>query len=141
MKATKATKAMGPNWATLLATCGLCLSAVAALAAKDKPTAPAAAPAAAGPAAEAPAACPAMDPAAKKGPPIDINTASALDLRCGLDGINEAMANKIVDNRPYSKVDELLDRKLLNSGMFQKIQSRVTASDPGGAGKPATKPK
>lgn len=137
----KATRAMSPKWANLLATCGLCLSAVTALAAKDKPAASAAAPAAAGLAAEAPSACPAMDPAAKKGPPIDINTASALDLRCGLDGISEAMANKIVDNRPYNKVEDLLDRKLLNSGMFQKIQSRVTTSDPGGAGKPATKPK
>ena len=123
----QATTATSPHWALLLATCSLCLSAVTALAA--------------GPVAAAPGACPDMDPVVKKRPLIDINTASALDLRCGLEGVNDALAKKIIDNRDYTKVEDLLDMKVLNSGTFQNNQSRLTVSNPGGAGKPAAKSK
>lgn len=135
-RATRPTRATTPHWAHLLATCVLSFSAGTALAAT------AAAPAAASPAAEAPAACPLKDPAAPKAPQININTASALDLRCGLDGdISAETANKIVSNRPYKKVDDLLDMKLVNGSMFKNIQSRVTVSASGSADKPAAKPK
>lgn len=129
MQATNATSPMNPRWATRLATCGLLLCVFPAAATAAKPAAaPTATPASSSPAADAPAGC----PAPKKEPPFDINSASALDLRCGLgpNGLSEAAANKIVDNRPYATVDELLDRKVLNSTMFLKIQSRVTASPP-----------
>ena len=126
----KQTRAISPHGATILTTCGLFFGVFLSVV-----TAPATAatPATAAPAAEAPAAC----TGPKKEPPFDINSASALDLRCGLgsDSINEATANKIVELGPYKTVDELLDRRVLNSTMFQKIQARLTARQP------AAKPK
>lgn len=132
------TRALISGWASVLATCGLCLCAATAGAKekeKGKPPATQAAPAAAGPATAGASDCPAKDPAVKKGPPININKASAKVLICELEGITAAMADDIVRNRTYDKVEDLLNRDILKSGVFQKIQSRLVVADPGGAGK------
>jgi DNA uptake protein ComE-like DNA-binding protein len=49
------------------------------------------------------------DSAAPKKEPLDLNSASADDLKA-LPGIGDAYAKKIVDNRPYKRKDELVQK-------------------------------
>ena len=55
---------------------------------------------------------------------ININTASKSELET-LWGVGPATAQKIIDNRPYQDVDDLLKRKILNANVFQKIASQL----------------
>lgn len=57
---------------------------------------------------------------------ININTASLSDLD-SLSGIGPVSANKIIDNRPYLTVDELLNKKIVSEKVFTQIKDRVTA--------------
>ena len=64
-------------------------------------------------------------PAAKK-EPLDINSASANELKA-LAGIREADAKKIVENRPYKSTDELVEKKVLPKTTYDKIKTQIVA--------------
>lgn len=57
---------------------------------------------------------------------VDINSATLTDLR-SLPGIGTAYARKIVEGRPYGSVDELKARKVLSTGIYDKIRERISA--------------
>lgn len=56
---------------------------------------------------------------------ININTASLnqLDL---LWGVGPATAQKIIDNRPYAKVEDLLDKKAVKANVYEAIKDKIT---------------
>jgi len=56
---------------------------------------------------------------------ININVASVSELDT-LWGIGEARAKSIIDNRPYSSIDELLDKKIIPSNVFDRIKDEIT---------------
>ena len=64
-------------------------------------------------------------PAAKK-EPLDINSASADDLKA-LKGIGAADAKKIVENRPYKTKDELVEKKVVPKSTYDKIKGQIVA--------------
>lgn len=57
---------------------------------------------------------------------VDINNASAADLKA-LPGVTDAEAAKIVQGRPYKDPNDLVSRKILPESTFSKIKDRVTA--------------
>jgi DNA uptake protein ComE-like DNA-binding protein len=57
---------------------------------------------------------------------IDINSASEAELQM-LPGIGDALAKKIVDNRPYKRKDELAQRKVIPGPTYDKIKDHVIA--------------
>lgn len=57
---------------------------------------------------------------------ININDASAETLDT-LPGIGSVTANKIITNRPYLTIDELLDKKIVSSKVFTQIKDKITA--------------
>jgi competence protein ComEA len=73
-------------------------------------------------------------PGTKKAPsktqPVDINSAS-IDVLKMLPGIDDAYAQKIVDNRPYQKKDQLVSRKIIPEGTYDKIKDRIIAMQGG----------
>ena len=64
-------------------------------------------------------------PAAKK-EPLDINSASADELKA-LKGLGEADAKKIVENRPYKTKDDLLQKKVVSKATYDKIKGQIVA--------------
>jgi competence protein ComEA len=64
-------------------------------------------------------------PAAKK-EPLDINSASADELKA-LKGIGEADAKKIVENRPYKTKDDLVQKKVVPKATYDKIKDQIVA--------------
>lgn len=104
-------------------------AAPAAKAPATAATTPAAVPAsvpaakAAAPAAAAAAAAPA---AVKASDRIDLNSASEQELAT-LPGIGEARAKAIVKGRPYSGKDDLVKKKVLSEGVYDKLKDLVIA--------------
>ncbi len=73
----------------------------------------------------------AADKAADKGTQkaaalIDINAASADQLQT-LDGIGDARAKAIIKGRPYKGKDELVDKKIIPEGVYEKIKDQIIA--------------
>lgn len=58
---------------------------------------------------------------------IGINSASLKDLD-SLPGIGIVTAQKIVDNRPYSQISDLLDRKVVTASVFEKIKDKISTN-------------
>ena len=69
---------------------------------------------------------------------IDINSASAEELQ-KLPGIGEALSKKIVENRPYKRKDELVQKKVIPGPTYEKIKDHVVAKQATAAGKDDTK--
>jgi competence protein ComEA len=77
---------------------------------------------------------PKSDPATKsdkagastKKAPLDINSASPDELK-GLPGIGDADAKTIVEGRPYKRKDELVQKKIVPQGTYDKIKDQVIA--------------
>lgn len=55
---------------------------------------------------------------------ININTASAEELD-NLPGVGKTTAQKIIDNRPYNSVEELLTKKVVNKSVYEKIRNLI----------------
>jgi DNA uptake protein ComE-like DNA-binding protein len=69
---------------------------------------------------------------------VDLNSASAEEL-AKLPGIGEALSKKIVENRPYKRKDELVQKKVIPAPTYEKIKDHVIAKQSTAAGKDDTK--
>ncbi len=58
---------------------------------------------------------------------INVNTVSASELDT-LHGVGPVTAQKIISNRPYQSVDELLSKKSVNSKVFSQIKDKVSVN-------------
>jgi len=83
-----------------------------------------AAPAARGVAAEKAAAPEKKAPEKKE--PLDINSATEKQLK-ELPGIGDALAEKIIKNRPYKRKDELVQKKIVPESTYDKIKDDIVA--------------
>jgi DNA uptake protein ComE-like DNA-binding protein len=64
--------------------------------------------------------------AAGKAEPIDVNSATAEQLKA-LPGIGDGYAKKIVEGRPYKRKDELVQKKIVPEATYEKIKDQVVA--------------
>jgi competence protein ComEA len=64
-------------------------------------------------------------PAAKH-EPVDINSASADELKA-IAGIGDAYSKKIIENRPYKRKDELVQKKVVPQATYDKIKDHIVA--------------
>jgi len=55
---------------------------------------------------------------------VNINTASQSELEA-LPGIGPVTASKIISDRPYQVVDDLLSKKVINKSTFEKIKDQL----------------
>lgn len=58
---------------------------------------------------------------------ININSATSEQLDT-LPGVGPATAAKIINNRPYSSIDELLSKKSVGQSVFEKIKGKISVS-------------
>jgi len=56
---------------------------------------------------------------------ININTASE-EILDSLPGVGPVTAQKIINGRPYSSIDELLSRKIVGSKVFEQIKEKIS---------------
>ena len=56
---------------------------------------------------------------------ININSASASELD-SLPGIGDKRAAAIIKGRPYKTTDELVSKKVLSQGVYNKIKTHIT---------------
>ncbi|MFA5770084.1 MAG: helix-hairpin-helix domain-containing protein [Patescibacteria group bacterium] len=56
---------------------------------------------------------------------INLNSATIEELD-QLPGIGQVTANKIITNRPYTILEELLTKKVVNKGVFEKIKNLIS---------------
>lgn len=113
----------------------------AAAGAADAPKSAAPATAAAKPAAvpaSPPSKAPAAKPAARKAKPVDINSATAEQLKT-VPGIGDAEAERIIRNRPYPTRSHLADRKVLTLEQYYALKDHFVAVPPKTTKAPAKK--
>lgn len=56
---------------------------------------------------------------------VNINNATQLELEA-LPGIGPVTASKIISDRPYQKIEELLSKKVVSKSVFEKIKNSIT---------------
>ncbi|TXH02468.1 MAG: hypothetical protein E6R05_04105 [Candidatus Moraniibacteriota bacterium] len=61
----------------------------------------------------------------QKNQKVNINNASVSELD-SLEGIGEARARVIIDNRPYSKTEELVSKAKIPQSVYDKISSNIS---------------
>ena len=61
--------------------------------------------------------------------PVDINSASAEELKT-LPGIGDAEAAQIIAGRPFSTKAQLVTKNIVDIGQYQSLKQRVVASQP-----------
>ena len=64
--------------------------------------------------------------AAEKSELLDINTATAEQLKA-LPGIGDAYSEKIIKGRPYQRKDELVQKKILPRATYEGIKYKIVA--------------
>jgi len=69
---------------------------------------------------------PALAIAAHKGDLLDINTATAEQLKV-LPGIGDAYTEKIIKGCPYERKDELVQKKILPQATYEQIKCKIVA--------------
>jgi competence protein ComEA len=72
----------------------------------------------------------AQKPATEKttaGKLLDLNSASKADLEA-LPGIGEKYAQRIIDGRPYQRKDQLVSKKIIPQGTYDKIKDQLIAT-------------
>ena len=57
---------------------------------------------------------------------VNINLASAESLD-SLPGVGPVTAEKIINNRPYDSINDLLDKRIVSAKVFTQIKDRITA--------------
>jgi DNA uptake protein ComE-like DNA-binding protein len=57
---------------------------------------------------------------------LDINTASADELK-QIPGLGEAYAKKIIENRPYTRRDDLVTKKVIPLATYESIKEHLAA--------------
>jgi DNA uptake protein ComE-like DNA-binding protein len=62
----------------------------------------------------------------KKQKQVDINRASADDLET-LPGIDASRARRIIADRPYQHSDELVKRRVISQGEYDRIANSITS--------------
>jgi DNA uptake protein ComE-like DNA-binding protein len=60
---------------------------------------------------------------------VDINTATAADLK-GLPGVSDADSAKIIQSRPYADKNQLVSRHVVSEATYDKIKDHVVAKQP-----------
>ena len=68
---------------------------------------------------------------------LDINTATADELK-QVPGIGDAYSAKIIAGRPYRAKNELVDKGILPAGVYAKVKDHLVAKGGGGATKGAS---
>lgn len=61
----------------------------------------------------------------EEGLTISINQASAEELDV-LPGVGSVTAQKIIENRPYSSLEDLLNKKVMNQATYDKIKDKIS---------------
>jgi competence protein ComEA len=67
--------------------------------------------------------------AAPAGGLVDINSATADQLKA-VPGIGDAYSKKIIDGRPYANKSQLVSKKVIPEGVYNKIKNLIVAKQP-----------